>query len=99
MRVLYLCHRVPYPPDKGEKIRAFHQLRALSARHEVDLFTLADRPGDLGHSEALSRYCRKVEVAPLSRLRAQVRALPRLLTNTPLTVPYFYSTELDRKIR
>ncbi len=30
LRILYLCHRVPYPPDKGDKIRAFHQIRALS---------------------------------------------------------------------
>ena len=45
MRVLYLCHRIPYPPDKGDKIRAFHQLRAIAARHEVDLFTSESRAG------------------------------------------------------
>ena len=44
LSVLYLCHRVPYPPDKGDKIRAFHQLRALSARHRVHLLTMADGP-------------------------------------------------------
>ena len=49
LRILYLCHRVPYPPDKGEKIRAFHQIQALARRHRVHLLTLADgraaRPG------------------------------------------------------
>ena len=30
MRILYLCHRIPYPPNKGEKIRVFHQLRAMA---------------------------------------------------------------------
>jgi len=43
VKVLYLCHRIPYPPDKGDKIRAFHWLRAIAERHEVDLFTLADQ--------------------------------------------------------
>lgn len=99
MRILYLCHRVPYPPNKGEKIRAFHQLRALGARHEVDLFTLADEPADMAHQSALARYCRSVTVSRLSRTGARLRALSSFLTKKPLTLPYFYSTELTAEIR
>ena len=62
MQVLYLCHRVPYPPNKGEKIRAFYQLRCMAKQHEVDLFTLADQPEDLSHQGALLQYCRQVTV-------------------------------------
>ncbi|HUR54357.1 MAG TPA: hypothetical protein VMZ71_09510, partial [Gemmataceae bacterium] len=43
-RVLYLTHRVPYPPDKGDRIRNFHLLRQLSRRAEVWLGCLADEP-------------------------------------------------------
>ena len=99
MRVLYLCHRIPYPPDKGDKIRAFHQLRAIASRHEVDLFTLADDAGDLVHESTLARYCRKLSVARIYPRWARLKALPYLLTRTALTVPYFHSAELKKEIR
>ena len=99
MRILYICHRIPYPPDKGDKIRVFHQLRALASRHDVDLFTLADRAEDMAHQAALGQYCRSVKVARLFPRVGRLRALPSLLTRTPLTIPYFYSAELARAIR
>ena len=99
MRILFLCHRVPYPPDKGDKIRAFHQLRAMAAHHEIDLFTLADDPRDLQHGKALLPYCRTVTVAGLNARWAKLRSLPYLLTSTALTIPYFGSAELRRKVR
>jgi sugar transferase (PEP-CTERM/EpsH1 system associated) len=99
MRILYLCHRIPYPPNKGDKIRAFHQLRAMAARHEIDLFTLADDPADLERAAALREYCRNVTVVSLNAKLARLRSLPYLLTSTALTIPYFGSSELRRKVR
>ena len=99
MKILYLCHRIPYPPDKGDKIRAFHQVRALAQRHEVDLFTLADDPADQRHGPVLRRYCRRVTVSPLLRRAAQLRAMAHCFTRTPFTLPYFYSRELAQAIR
>jgi len=99
MRVLYLCHRIPYPPDKGDKIRAFHQLRALASRHEVDVFTLADDRADMEHRQALEPYCRRLTVARINPKLARLRALPFLLTNTPLTIPYFFSAKLAAEVR
>lgn len=98
MRILFLSHRVPYPPNKGEKIRAFHQLKALAARHEVDLFTLADDPADLQHRDVLGGICREVTIAPLNPVHSKLRTLPYLLTRRPLTVPYFFSLKLKRAV-
>ena len=89
---------MPYPPDKGEKIRAFHQLRAIAARHEVDVFTLADDPRDLAHREKLSALCHSLTVARVFPKLARIRSLPYLLTRTPLTIPYFYSAHLQAEI-
>jgi sugar transferase (PEP-CTERM/EpsH1 system associated) len=99
VRILYLCHRIPYPPNKGDKIRAFHQVKALAERHEVDVFTLADDAADLENRHALARYCREVAVSYLNPRLARARTLPYLLTGTPLTVPYFYSAELQAVVR
>src|SRR5690348_7830944 len=98
MRILYLCHRIPYPPDKGDKIRAFHQVRALGLRHEVDVFTLVDSGQDLEHRAALASHCHQVTVARVVPRLARLRALPFLMTRTPLTVPYFRSAELQREV-
>jgi polysaccharide biosynthesis protein PslH len=98
MRILYLCHRIPFPPNKGDKIRAFFQLRAIAERHEVDLFTLADDAGDLVHRPALLKYCHDVTVASVHPKLARLRSLPYLLTRTPLTIPYFYSAQLQREV-
>jgi sugar transferase (PEP-CTERM/EpsH1 system associated) len=99
MRILYLCHRIPYPPNKGEKIRAFHQIKAIAERHEVDLFTLADQAADLSHQEALHQYCREVTVVPIEGRSAKLATLPFLLTSKPLSLAYFRSAELDLRIR
>ena len=84
MRILYLCHRIPYPPNKGDKIRAFHQLRAMAARHEVDVFTLADDPARSGVSEQLwQAIAIRLTVARVHPKLARLRALPYLLTAEP----------------
>jgi sugar transferase (PEP-CTERM/EpsH1 system associated) len=90
---------MPYPPDKGEKSRAFYQLRAMSARHEVDVFTLADDSRDLAHREALAAHCHRLTVARLVPALARLRSLPYLLVQTPLTIPYFYSARLRAAVR
>ena len=98
MRILYLCHRIPYPPNKGDKIRAYHQLTAMGSRHEVDLFTLADHAVDPNHKAALERFCRPVTVIQLDPRWARLRSLPYLLTDKPLTLPYFHSAELHHRV-
>ncbi len=99
MNILYLCHRIPYPPNKGDKIRAFHQLRALREQHEVDVVTLADDDHDFGYRDALATYCRELTVFRLDPQMARVRSIPYLLSRTPLTLPYFYSAQLSKHVR
>jgi len=99
VQVLFLCHRIPYPPDKGDKIRAFHELRAMAAVHEVDLFTLADQPGDMAFREPLLQFCRNVTVTQIAPKLARLRTMPYLLTKKALTLPYFYSAQLAAAVR
>jgi sugar transferase (PEP-CTERM/EpsH1 system associated) len=98
MRILYLCHRIPYPPNKGEKIRAFHELKALAGRHDIDLFTLIDDQADLQWRDSLNDMCGSVFAPRLHQFAARVRALPYLVTKTPLTLPCFWSNDLARAV-
>lgn len=96
MKVLYLCHRVPYPPDKGDKIRAFHQIRALAKHHRVHLLTLSDGP--LPDLTPLQEICERVEVFPVSRPAAFMRSALGVLRPRPLTLSFFESAELRRRV-
>ena len=71
----------------------------LSARHTVDLFTLADQAADLEHQDALRDYCETVTIARIVPALARLRALRFLPTKSPLTIPYFYSAELQKEVR
>jgi sugar transferase (PEP-CTERM/EpsH1 system associated) len=88
-RVLYLVHRIPYPPDKGDKVRSYHLLRHLAERHEVLLGTFVDDAEDLVHVATLNKWCREVKALPLQPLRARLASLAGLLRAEPLTLAYY----------
>ncbi len=98
MKILYLSHRIPYPPNKGDKIRSFNEVKYLSASHEIHLACLVDHPDDLKYEADLKAYCEKVCVVRLSPLRAKVKSLIALGLNRPLSVGYFYSRTLQSTI-
>jgi sugar transferase (PEP-CTERM/EpsH1 system associated) len=93
--LLFLAHRIPYPPDKGDKIRAWNVLRHLVARYRVHLATFVDAPEDVRAVEPLKNICASVVWRKLSPRRAKLRSLAGLLTGAPLTQFYFG----DRRLR
>jgi sugar transferase (PEP-CTERM/EpsH1 system associated) len=96
--VLYLTHRVPFPPDKGDRIRNYHLLRQLSARGEVWLGCLADEPVPPETTNELARLCARVAVVPVSRLR-WAKAGFSVLTGRSLSEGLFATAGLRRVIR
>jgi sugar transferase (PEP-CTERM/EpsH1 system associated) len=92
--VLYLVHRLPYPPDKGDRIRAFHILRYLSRRARVHLACLADEPVEPGVVAALRGYCERVAVVRLGRWSRWWRALGSLVRGGTVTEGAFSSSAL-----
>lgn len=75
--ILFLAHRVPYPPDRGDKVRSHHVMRHLATLGRVHLATFADDPRDLGHDAALKRWCASAVVVPRTKgnKRAAVEAV------------------------
>lgn len=96
LNLLYLCHRIPYPPDKGDRIRAYHQIRALARRHRVHLLTLAD--GAVPDLSPLHAVCERVEVFPVHRPAAYLRCALGALDRRPLTLSFFESADLRRRV-
>lgn len=98
MRLLFLTHRLPYPPHKGEKIRALNILKHLARGHEVHLGCLVDDAGDLKHLEDLRPYVRGVVYERVRPTLRKALALPALLRSRSISVECFYSGALQRKI-
>lgn len=87
--LLYLVHRLPYPPNKGDKVRSFHLLRHLAAKHRVFLGTFIDDPEDEVHVEKLQEFCTGMHIARLLPKLAKLRSLSGLLSGEALTLPYY----------
>ncbi len=98
MRILYLVHRIPYPPDKGDKIRSFRWLSHLALEHEIHLVTLLDDEADRPHVDALERYCRSVHVTAMPRFSSRISAARRLLGRDPLSLAWFHQPESQRAV-
>ncbi len=97
--LLVLVHRIPYPPNKGDKIRSFHLLDDLSRRYRVHLGTFIDRPADWQYCETVRRYCASTWFGALSPGQARLRSLSGLLTHDALTLPYYRNSGLSHWIR
>jgi sugar transferase (PEP-CTERM/EpsH1 system associated) len=98
MKILYLCHRIPYPPNKGEKIRAYHHIEHLARAHRIHLACLADTREDLEHARALEKLCASVDVVFRSPAMAKLHALAALPTGRSISVAAFDSSELRRRV-
>lgn len=89
MKILYLVHRLPYPPNKGDKVRSYHLLRHLAARHEVHLGTFIDDPDDEQHLPRVRELCADLHVARLHPRIAKLVSLRGLLSGEALSLPYY----------
>lgn len=94
--LLYLTHRIPYPPNKGDKIRSYHLLRGMAERWNVHLGTFIDDLDDWQYVPMLTELCCETKFVGLSPAMAKARALRGLISNTSLTMPYYKSDVMKR---
>ncbi|MDP2267026.1 MAG: TIGR03087 family PEP-CTERM/XrtA system glycosyltransferase [Thiobacillus sp.] len=92
--LLFLAHRIPFPPNKGDKIRSFHLLRHLSTRYAIHLGAFVDDPDDWQYRDALKPYCASIKLLPLNPRRAKLGSLRGLFSGEALTLPYYRNKEL-----
>ena len=97
--LLLLCHRIPYPPDKGEKIRAWTFLQHLLKRHRVHLGCFIEDERDWSYTDTLRSMCSECCFVSLNPKFARLRSLRGLLSGSPLTLPYFHDRRLGRWVR
>lgn len=98
MNILFIVHRIPYPPNKGDKIRSFNEIKYLSKKHNLYLAFLVDDVRDIAHIDELKKYCVDLDYDIINPRWQKIKSMPYLLTDKPLSVPYFYSRKLQEAI-
>ncbi|HEB67295.1 MAG TPA: TIGR03087 family PEP-CTERM/XrtA system glycosyltransferase [Gammaproteobacteria bacterium] len=93
--LLFLAHRIPYPPDKGDKIRSYHLLRHLAERYQVHLGAFVDDSRDWHYHTELESLCREVFLQEIRPARRKLASLRGLLNGHPLTLPYYASARMQ----
>jgi sugar transferase (PEP-CTERM/EpsH1 system associated) len=93
--LLLLVHRIPFPPNKGDKIRSYHLLRHLAKSYTVHLGTFVDDPDDFQHIETVKQWCGESSFIYLNPMLAKLRSVTALLANRPLSLDYYRSAALQ----
>ena len=99
MKILYICHRFPFPPKRGGKIRPFNMIKHLASRHEVTVASLARSPDEAREGAGIAPYCARYEMAEVRNPVQFARMLLQLPTPSPLSMGFFHSSELARRVR
>jgi sugar transferase (PEP-CTERM/EpsH1 system associated) len=98
LNILFLVSRVPYPLEKGDKLRAFHHLRLLSEKHSVTLVALADQPVHPEAKAILGHYCKDIHIISLPRISRLLNLVAVLFNGKPFSSGYFYRRAAQRMI-
>ncbi|WP_374511455.1 TIGR03087 family PEP-CTERM/XrtA system glycosyltransferase [Niveibacterium sp.] len=92
--LLYLVHRIPYPPNKGDKVRSFNLLKYFAQHYRVYLGAFIDDPADAQNVAALSEWCEGLHCEPISRRWARIASLRGLVTGEALTLAYYRQSSM-----
>lgn len=99
MNILFVCHRFPFPPKRGGKIRPFNTIKHLSARHRVTVASLVRSTQEAEEGQGIAQHCARFEMEHVWQPLQVVRMLARLPTPIPSSMGFFYSARLAKRIR
>ena len=96
--LLLLCHRLPYPPNKGDKIRSYHLLKFLAERWRIHLVTFIDDDNDEQYRDALRDVCASIHIQRIKPMSAKLRALSGLLLGGTFTDAFYRFAAVQREV-
>jgi len=97
-RILYISHCPPYPPDKGERIRAFHEIKALSREFRIDLACLGRSGGELGKVGRLRPWCERIVTGRAGGWKGLLRGAVGVFCGRSVTECFFGGARFRREL-
>ncbi len=98
MDILFLTSRLPYPPDRGDRLRVFHFIEHLAADHALHLVSFVTGPEEEAHLSALHPYCRTIHTLRRPAWRAALSAAWHAWRAEPLQTLYYRSAAMQRLV-
>lgn len=95
-KLLFLAHRIPFPPNKGDKIRSFNLLKKLANDYQVFLGAFIDDEEDWQYIHEMQKICSQCCFLPLNPLKSKFKSLKGFLHNQPLSLPYYENSEMSK---
>ncbi|WP_020160630.1 TIGR03087 family PEP-CTERM/XrtA system glycosyltransferase [Methylobacter marinus] len=93
--LLFLVHRIPFPPNKGDKIRSYHFLKHLAGHYRVHLGAFIDDSNDWQYTGELGALCAETCFLGINPFRAKIKSLQGLVTGQALSLPYYKSQAMQ----
>ncbi len=93
--ILFVVHRIPYPPNKGDKIRTFNELKYLAKNNSVDLLCIVDVPDDIQFLSDLESFCGRADAFVINPFIAKIRGAFALMSGKALSSRYFYNRKMQ----
>jgi len=98
MKLSIVVSRFPFPLEKGDKLRIYHQLRELSQRHAIQLHCLTDKPLKDEWIQEIQQYCQELHVYQLKKPLLYFNTLKQLFSSKPFQVGYFFQRSIKQQI-
>lgn len=100
MKIFILLPRIPFPLEKGDKLRAYNQIKQLSKRHEIILCAINDnaKVDEQQAFQALQPYCSSINFIKITKLQILIGLIRAFLKGLPLQCGYFYNHKAARKV-
>jgi sugar transferase (PEP-CTERM/EpsH1 system associated) len=98
VRILCLTSRLPYPPNRGDRLRAFHFIEHLSQEHELTLVSFIADESEKEHLASLEAYCQDVHVLRMSPRLSAMTVACNIWRREPLQVLYYRSNAMHRLV-
>jgi len=98
MKIFILLSRVPYPLDKGDKLRAYNFIKYLSQKNEIYLACLNDTILDSEDVAELQKYCKRIVIYKINKWSILINLIKVLFSGKPFQVGYFYNSKIKRSI-
>jgi polysaccharide biosynthesis protein PslH len=99
VKILYVCHRFPFPPKRGGKIRPFNMIKHLAASHDVTVASIARSQEEAQEGKGLAFFCSEYVMAEVKNPIQVARMVARLPTPIPSSMGFFYSRALAARVR
>lgn len=98
MKILFICPRLPYPPIKGDRLRAYYQIRELSKNHKITLISFSEDKESIEDPKVMKKFCEKIIIIPHNRSIAIGNIVYHLFTSLPLQCAFYQAQKMKEAI-